>query len=137
MKEKMSFKYILQIVIAFAVFWILDFVFHYFGVGESNFYYLSKFGNAVIFSVLWFLAFQYKEHWKKIVYSFIFGTWISSYYLLASYSGFVQYFGIPARYTPPPFVIGGIYLSPILWWFFHAGAFYLGIVISELLDKKK
>lgn len=136
MREKIGARKFLQICIVFLVFWLLDFIFHYLGVGESNFYYISKFGNAVIFSVMWFLAFGYKEHWKKIIYSIIFGTWVSLYYLLASYSGFVQYLGIPALYAPPPFVVFGVYLHPIFWWFFHAGTFYLGIIIAELLNNK-
>lgn len=137
MKEAMSLKKFWQICVVVFVFWVLDFLFHYEGVGESNFYYLSKFANAVLFSILFFLVFNYKETWKKVVYSFAFGTWASIYYLIASYSGLVQFFGISARYTPPPFVIAGIYLTPVLWWFFHAGAFYLGMIISGLLDKKK
>ena len=126
-----------QILVISLVFWLLDFTFHYEGVGESNFYYISKFGNAIIFAVMWVFAFRYKENWKKFLFSFIFGTWVSLYYLLASYSGFVQFIGIDARYTPPPFVIFGFYLHPILWWFFHITVFYLGILIAEYFNKSR
>lgn len=137
MKEMFNFIVFWKITVCSLIFWIVDFIFHYEGVGESNFYYLSKFGNAVIFAVLWFLAFNWKESWKKITYSIVFGTWVSLYYLLASYSGFVQYFGISARYTPPPFVFFGIYFHPILWWVLHSLAFYLGIIIAGKLIKSR
>lgn len=125
-----------KILIAVLTFWFLDFAMHYTGVGETNFYYASKFGNAVLFSIIWFFIFGYKENWKKLLYSFIFGTYISFYYLIASYSGLVQFFfGVYARYTPPPFVIFGIFLPAFLWWIFHALAFYAGIMLANFLIK--
>ena len=131
--KKISF---LQVVIVVLVFWIFDYVFHSIGVGETNYYYLSKFANAILFSIIWFFIFNYREHWKKIIYSFVFGTWVSFYYLISSYSGLVQLLGVSARYAPPPFVIGGIYLTPYLWWFFHALVFYIGLELAGFLRKK-
>ena len=127
---------IIKIIIAVAVFWISDFALHFTGVGESRFYYISKFFNAVLFAILWFFVFYSRKHWKKIVYSLAFGTWISFYYLIASYSGFVQYLGIYARYSPPPFVIFGIFLISFIWWITHSLGFYIGIEMAELLKKK-
>jgi len=129
-------KTIYKVLIAVFVFWILDFILHYTGVGETNFYYASKFGNAVLFSIIWFFALKYKENWKKMLYAFIFGTYISFYYLIASYSGLVQFFfGVYARYTPPPFVIFGVFLPPIFWWIFHSLSFYLGIFLAGIFIK--
>ena len=125
-----------KIIIVVIVFWLLDFIMHYTGVGETNFYYTSKFGNAVLFAIIWFFIFDRKEQWKKLTYSFIFGTYISFYYLIASYSGLVQFFfGIYARYSAPPFVIFGEYLTPVLWWVFHSIAFYLGIILANFVIK--
>jgi hypothetical protein len=129
-------KKILQVIIAAFVFWILDFMFHVHGVGESNYYYISKLANSVLFATLFFYAFYQKQHWKKLVYAFIMGTWISFYYLIFAYSGLVQSLGIDAAYGPPPFVIFGVYLSPYLWWVFHALAFYLAIELASLLNRK-
>ena len=126
-----------KILISVAVFWIIDFVLHYTGVGETNFYYASKLGNAVLFAIIWFGILNYSQHWKKLVYAVIFGTYISFYYLIASYSGLVQFFfSIYARYTPPPFVIFGLYLTPVIWWFVHALAFYLGLELADKLIKQ-
>jgi|SRR3989344_2110520 len=136
-KIKRSDKSILlKIIAVVAIFWLSDFILHFFGVGESRFYYISKFFNAALFALLWFFAFYSRKHWKKIVYSFVFGTWISFYYLIASYLGLVQYLGIYARYTPPPFVIFGIFLTPFIWWITHSLGFYLGLELSELIKKK-
>ena len=136
MKKEIKRK-IIQTVITIFTFWILDFALHLTGVGETNYYYLSKFGNAILFSLIWFFIFAYKSHWRKILFSFIFGTWVSFYYLISSYSGLVQILGISARYTSPPFVIAGIFLSPVLWWVTHSVGFYLGLEISSLLEKSK
>lgn len=128
----------LKVAIAVFVFWLLDWVLHFTGVGETNFYYLSKLGNAILFSVIWFFVFAYKEQWKKITYSFLFGTYISFYYLIASYSGLVQFFfGVYARYSAPPFVIFGVFLPPFFWWVYHALAFYLGVIVAEKLVGEK
>lgn len=135
-KNKLKEK-IIGIIIVVLVFWLADFLLHFTGVGETNYYYLSKFGNAVLFSVIWFFVLSYKEHWKKLIYSFVFGTWISFYYLISSYSGLVQFFGIYARYTPPPFVIFGLTLTPYLWWLFHAVAFYVGLEIAGWYRSRK
>lgn len=128
---------IIQVAITILVFWLSDFMLHFTGVGESRFYYLSKLFNAVLFSVLWFFVFYSGRHWKKIVYSFAFGTFISFYYLISSYSGLVQFLGIYARYTPPPFIIFGIFLTPFIWWITHSLGFYIGIEISDLIKKKR
>jgi len=136
MKKELKGK-LLGIGVTVIVFWLLDFFMHTSGVGESNYYYISKLANSILFATLFFLAFDWKEHWKKLAFSFVFGTWISFYYLISSYSGFVQWLGIYARYTPPPFEIFGIMLTPYLWWFFHALAFYIGLELSGFLRKKK
>ena len=128
-------KSILKIAITALVFWVFDFLAHVSGVGESHFYYISKFANSVVFSILWWMAFDSKAHWKKLVYSFVFGTWISFYYLVSAYSGLVQWLGLYARYSAPPFVFGSLYLSPFLWWVFHALAFYLGLEIAGVVKK--
>lgn len=134
MKIKIRKKIVYKILITVFVFWFLDFLMHNIGIGETNFYYTSKFGNSVLFSIIWFAILGYKENWKRIIYSFVFGIYISFYYLIASYSGLVQFFfGIYARYTPPPFVIFGIYLPAFIWWIFHSLVFYLGIVVSDNL----
>src|SRR3989344_8565644 len=127
---------VIQTVITILIFWLSDFILHFTGVGESRFYYISKLANATLFAILWFFVFYSKVHWKKIVYSLAFGTWISFYYLTASYSGIVQYLGIYARYTPPPFVIFGIFLISFIWWITHSLGFYIGIEMAELLKKK-
>ena len=138
MKEDKRVKNkIYGIITTIFVFWILDFILHKTGVGETNFYYLSKFANAFLFAVIWFFIFDSKSSWKKAVYSIAFGTWISFYYLIASYSGLVQFFGIVARYTPPPFVIFGITFSPFFWWVIHGLGFYLGLEIYGLIRKRK
>jgi len=137
MKIKRYSNGIFQIAFIVAAFWILDVVFHMMGAGESNYYYLSKLVNSILFASLWVLAFKSGKSWKKAVYSFVFGTWISFYYLISSYSGLVQWLGIYARYTPPPFVIGSIVLGPFVWWVFHSLVFYLGLEFVQLLDKNK
>ena len=134
MKKRSKF---LSIIIVILTFWILDFLAHFSGVGETNYYYFSKFANAVLFSCIWFFMFDKKEHWKKIVFSLAFGTWISFYYLVSSYSGLVQLLGVTALYSPPPFVIFGVFLHPIFWWIYHCLAFYLGLEISSLFDRSK
>src|SRR3989344_5739124 len=117
-----------KILITIAVFWMLDFLMHFTGVGESNYYYFAKLMNSILFAFIFFVLFNYKSHFHKLLYSIAFGTWISFYYLISSYSGAVQkFFGIYALYSPPPFVIFGIYLNPVLWWFFHISAFYIGL----------
>lgn len=135
--HKFGKELIYKIAIVVAVFWIIDFVLHFTGVGETNYYYLSKFANATLFAFIWFSIFNKKSHLKKLIFSVAFGTWISFYYLISSYSGFVQLFGVTARYSAPPFVIFGIFLSPFFWWILHVLAFYLGLEISELFRNKK
>ncbi|MBI4159428.1 hypothetical protein HY500_04195 [Candidatus Woesearchaeota archaeon] len=129
MKKETFYK----ICITVGVFWILDFVIHFTGVGETTYYYLSKFANAALFSFIWFSLYNKKEHVKKLLFSIFFGAWISFYYLVFSYSGLVQILGVYARNAPPAFVIFGLVLSPFFWWIFHVLAFYLGLEISSKL----
>ncbi len=125
------------IIITILTFWVLDFILHIAGVGETKFYYLSKFANAFLFAVIWFFIFDKKSSWKKALFSVAFGTWVSFYYLISAYSGLVQFFGVMARYAPPPFVIFGITLSPFFWWIVHSLGLYLGLEIFELIRKRK
>ncbi len=135
MKVMWSKSLLLRVVVVAFVFWVGDMFLHYIGVGESTFYYISKLGNGIIFAVLWYVGFAYREHWKKIVYSIVFGTWVSLYYLLASYSGLVQSAGIYALESPPLFVVGSLVLHPVAWWVFHSLVFYLGLQVAELVKK--
>ena len=134
MKKELIYK----IIITVATFWILDAVLHFTGVGESNYYYTIKLANSILFAFIWFSIYNKKEHSKKFIFSVIFGTWVSFYYIISSYSGFVQeFFGIVVRYSAPPFVIFGIFFSSFFWWVFHILAFYLGLELSEMIKKKK
>ena len=132
MKKQEVYKLIITVL----TFWILDFLMHFTGVGETNYYYLSKFGNSILFAFIWFSIYNNKSHIKKFIFSIVFGTWISFYYLISSYSGLVQLLGVSARYTPPVFVIFGLYLNPFFWWVFHILAFYLGLELANLIIKK-
>ena len=125
-----------KVAIIVATFWILDFLAHIAGVGESNFYFLSKFGNSILFGVIFCFVFSFNKRWKTAIFSAVFGTWVSFYYLVFSYSGFVQWLGIDARYTPPPFEIFGLVLSPVLWWVYHGLIFYLGTELSKLVPAR-
>ena len=126
----------LKIFVVVAVFWILDFILHRHGVGETNYYYFIKFANALLFSFIWFSVYDKKSHMKKLFFSLVFGTWISFYYLMSSYSGLVQFFGINAYYAAPPFMIFGVFLPSFFWWLFHIIAFYAGLEASDLFKKK-
>lgn len=140
MKNSLTTGGLYKILITVGTFWLLDFLLHATGVGETNFYYASKFGNAVLFALIWFFVrgAGARANWKRILYSFAFSTYISFYYLIASYSGLVQFFfGIGARYTPPPFVLFGVVLPPFWWWVFHALAFYLGLLLADALCKTR
>ena len=128
-------KIVYRTILVVAVFWLADFILHNHGVGESNYYYLLKFGNSAILALIWFTILDSKKHVKKILYGIFAGTWISFSYLATSYSGFVQFLGIYARYTPPPFVIFGLTLTPYLWWLFHSFVFYIGLELSEFFRK--
>ena len=130
-----SFSLCLRICITVLFFWLFDIFMHSLGVGETHFYYISKFANASLFALLWFLAFDAHSWQKRFGYSFIFGTWISFYYLVSAYSGLVQWLGLTARYAAPPFVFGDLYLSPFLWWVFHSLAFYLGLELAGLVNR--
>ncbi len=130
-------KKLLKVLAITATFWILDVLAHNAGVGETNYYYISKLANSIIFAILWCFVFSYKEHWKKLLFSFVFGTWISFYYLVSSYSGLVQWLGLYARYTPPPFEFFGLVFSPFWWWVFHALTFYAGLELSGLIKENK
>ncbi len=133
MKKEVIFK----IIIAALVFWVLDFVLHFTGVGETHYYYFVKMANALLFASIWFLIFDKNSRTKKFLFSVFFGTWISFFYLVSSYSGLVQWFGIEANYGAPPFVIFGIFLTKYLWWVWHILSFYIGLEVSELVTKKR
>jgi hypothetical protein len=47
-----------------------------------------------------------------------------------------EWLGLYARYTPPPFEIFGVMMSPYWWWVVHGLGFYAGLEIASLLDKK-
>ena len=124
-----------SIIITVLVFWLFDFILHYTGVGETNYYYISKLANSILFAFIWFKIYNKNNNLKKLVYSFIFGTWISFYYLIFSYSGLVQLLGIGARYTPPVFIVFGLILHPFFWWLFHSLVFFIGLELSGLVKK--
>jgi hypothetical protein len=126
-----------KLVLTVAIFWILDFVLHFTGVGESRYYYTIKLANSALFAFIWFSIYDKREHLKKLIFSVVFGTWISFFYVLSAYSGFVQFLGITARYSAPPFVVLGIFFSPFFWWVWHILTFYLGLEVSELVKSKK
>ncbi len=128
---------IYKIIITAVIFWLLDFVVHFTGAGESNYYYIIKIANAFLFAFIWFSIYSAKSPFKKLLFSVVFGTWISFFYLISSYSGFVQWLGIYARYSAPQFVIFGIYLTKYFWWLWHILSFYLGLEISSKLIKSR
>ena len=135
MKTKITSDIIYRAILVVAVFWVMDFIMHILGVGESNYYYVLKLGNSALLAFVWFSVFDNKKHLKKILFGAFAGTWISFSYLATSYSGLAQLLGISARYTAPPFVIFGIILPTYLWWIFHSLAFYIGLELSELFRK--
>lgn len=136
MRVKITKEIIYKTIIAVVVFWLADFVMHISGVGESNYYYTLKLVNSLIFAFMWFAIFDYSEFHKKAIYSIIMGTWISFTYLITSYSGLVQLFGVQALYSAPPFVIFGFFLPPFFWWVYHILVFFVGIEVARLLIKK-
>ena len=127
---------IIKVAIIVAIFWISDFILHSIGIGESKFYFISKFFNSTLFAILWVFVFYSKKSFSKLIYSFVFSTWVSFYYIISSYSGLVQYLGIYALSSPPPFVIIGLTLTPLIWWITHGLGFYIGLEINELIKKK-
>ena len=137
MKVKITKNTWYKIIIAVAIFWLADFILHFTGVGESNYYYTLKLVNSFFLAFIWFSVFDSKIAYKRIIYSFVSGTWISFTYLISSYSGLVQFFGIEAGYGPPPFVIFGIFFSPFLWWIYHSLVFWMGIEAARKLIKNK
>src|SRR3989338_1945141 len=112
MKIKITKGIWYKIAITVAVFWLADFILHFTGVGESNYYYTLKLVNSFLLAFIWFAVFDSKKIHKRFIYSLASGTWISFTYLVSSYSGFIQLFGVYALYSPPPFVIFGIFFSP-------------------------
>jgi len=133
MKKEMIYK----IILTLAVFWSLDFILHFTGVGESNYYYIIKLANSALFAFIWFSIYNKKSHTKKFIFALVFGTWVSFFYVLSSYSGFVQFLGIPARYSPPPFLIFGYTFPAFFWWIFHILAFFIGLEVSGIIKEKK
>ena len=136
MKVKITKKLICKVIIAVDVFWIADFVMHITGAGETNYYYSLKFVNSFLFAFIWFTAFDSTKVYKRTIYSFVAGTWISFTYLITSYSGLVQFFGVQALYSPPAFVIFGAFLSPFFWWIYHSLVFWLGLEVAIKVIKK-
>jgi hypothetical protein len=126
----------IKVIVVILIFWLSDFILHSVGVGESKFYFISKFLNVTIFALMWFFIFYSRKYWKKIAYSIIFSIWITFYYLISAYSGIVQYLGIHALYAPPPFVIFGVFLPPFIWSLTHGLGFYLGLEVSDIIKKK-
>jgi len=127
-----------RIIITVVVFWLADFIMHITGVGESNYYYALKLVNSFLLAFIWFTAFddRHKQCWKRGIYSVIAGTWISFTYLITSYSGLVQFFGVQALYSAPPFVIFGTFLPPFFWWLYHLLVFWAGLELAKILIKK-
>ena len=136
MRIKITKEILYRIIITVGTFWLADFILHVTGVGESNYYYVLKFVNSFLLASIWFTVFDSKQIYKRIIYALIFGTWVSFTYLISSYSGLVQFFGIDAYYSPPPFVVFGIFLSPLFWWIYHALVFWIGIEVARKLAKK-
>jgi len=137
MVVKITKSIVYKVLITVAIFWFADIIMHLVGVGESNYYYVLKLVNSFFLSFIWFTVLDKKSHYKKIIYSFVAGTWISFTYLITSYSGFVQWFGVQALYSAPPFIIGSLTLTPYMWWFFHALVFFIGIELAGLIKNKK
>ena len=123
MKIKLTKSIWYRIIITILVFWIADFVMHITGAGETNYYYVLKLVNSFILAFIWFTAFDSIGTWKKLLYSAVAGTWISFTYLITSYSGLVQFFGVQALYSPPAFVIFGLVFHPFFWWVYHCLVF--------------
>ena len=124
-----------KVIVTVAIFWLADFILHITGVGETNYYYILKMVNSFLLAFIWFTVFDSKKVYKRIIYVIIFGTWISFTYLISSYSGLVQFFGITALYSPPPFVIFGIFLPAFFWWVYHCLVFWIGIEIARKFVK--
>jgi len=135
MKVKLTKNTWYKIIITVAVFWLADFILHLTGVGESNYYYVLKLVNSFLLAFIWFTVIDSKKTWKRIIYALIAGTWISFTYLISSYSGFVQFFGVYALSSPPPFVVFGVFLSPFFWWVYHSLVFWFGIEAARKLIK--
>ena len=74
MKIKITKKIIYNIILVVAIFWFADFLMHIHGVGESNYYYILKFGNATLLAFIWFTIFDNKEHYKKALFANTAGT---------------------------------------------------------------
>lgn len=121
------------------VFWTLDWLSHVFGGTETTYYYLSKLGNSFLFSLI-----LVKVSWKKLqqswmarsIASVVMGLYISLYYLLSSYSGLVQQYGIIALTSPPTFFT----FSPLLWGPAHMCYFFvalnLGLYVEKTIHKR-
>ncbi len=135
MKVRITKNIWYKVIITVFIFWLADFILHFTGVGESNYYYTLKLVNSFLLAFIWFAVIDSKQTWKRIIYALVAGTWISFTYLISSYSGLVQFFGVYALYSPPPFVIFGIFLSPFFWWIYHSLVFWLGIEAARKLIK--
>ena len=138
MRVKITKSIWYKVIIAVIVFWLADFLMHISGVGESNYYYTLKLVNSFLLAFIWFTAFdeRHRKVWKRAVYSFVAGTWISFTYLITAYTGLVQFFGVQALYSAPPFVIFGLFLPPFFWWVFHSLVFWAGLELARKLIRK-
>lgn len=133
MRMKITKEIAYKVILTVVIFWVADFVMHITGVGETNYYYTLKFVNSLLLAFIFFTVFDdaHLKVWKRAIYSFVFGTWVSFSYLITSYSGLVQFFGVQALYSPPAFVIFGITLHPFFWWLYHSLVFWAGLEIAR------
>jgi len=116
------------------VFWMLDWLSHVLGGTETLYYYLSKLGNSFIGSfilVKYFWPRLKKSMPARIVASVAMGLFISLYYLISSYSGLVQQYGVVALTSPPTFFS----LTPFLWGPAHMLYFFIALKLGIYLEK--
>ena len=114
-------------------FWSIDWLSHVFGGTETTYYYLSKLVNSFLFSLL-LVKFAWKplQQMKyRIIASIGMGLFISTYYFLSSYSGFVQQYGIVALTSPPTFFMH----SPYLWGPAHMLYYFIALNLGVYLEK--
>src|SRR3989338_6430305 len=116
------------------VFWMLDWLSHVLGGTETLYYYLSKLGNSFLFSLILVKVFWKKlqQSWiSRVIASVVMGLYISFYYLISSYSGLVQQYGIVALTAPPTFFT----LSPFIWGPAHMLYFFVALNFGLYCEK--